>query len=167
MTTSEYFPPCWPNDADYLDGRTEVRVPPSTSLKAYWDTDVIDSNGVPPGTIIAVADAFTVRFRVELVGELWHCICGDWCFELKFTAIGDGTNFDLSDKLGQGEFEIKGWKGCDRRCIELVIVVPAGTIPAERCGTLYQVGATFALRCCDRDRPILVGYENLKEIEFY
>lgn len=158
---------CWPDDKDYLDGATELHVPPSTALKAYWDADVLDVNGVPPGTIIAVTDAFVVRFRVELVGELWHCICGNWCFELKFTAIGGGTNFDLSTLLPPGSFELTDWEGCKTRCIEVEVTVPAGTVPAERCSTLYEVGATFELRCCDRPRPVLVGYEAKEEIQFF
>lgn len=165
--TTPTNPPCWPDDSDYLDGRTEVRVPPATHLEAYWDTDVLDTNGVPPATIIRSSDGFKVRFRVELLGELWLCLCGHWCFELKFTAIGDGRNFDLSDLLSRDKFEIRDWKGCATRCIELCVEVPGGTVPAERCGTLYEVGATFALFCCDREYPILVGYEALEEIEFY
>lgn len=159
--------PCWPQDPDYLDGRTELKVPSSKALEAYWDADVNDTNGVPPGTIIDVTDPFVVRFRVELVGDLWHCVCGSWCFELKFSAIGDGPNFDLSSKLPAGVFDVNDWEGCKTRCIEVVYTVPPNTIPAANCGTLYEVGATFALRCCNRPRPILVGYEALEEIEFY
>lgn len=165
MTTNR--PPCWPNDPDYLDGREELRLPPERGTRAYWDADVLDTNGVPPGTIIAVTDAFDVRFRVELIGDLWRCLTGDWCFDLGFTAIGDGTNFDLANKLPAGVLDLKGWKGCDTTCIEVRYTVPAGTIPAEMCGTLYEVGAKFALRCCEGDRPVLVGYEAKEEIEFY
>jgi hypothetical protein len=158
---------CWPNDKDFLDGATELRLPSEKVLKAYWDADIIDTHGVKPGTIIAVTDPFVVRFRVELVGDLWHCIHGDWCFDLCFTAIGDGTNFDLSDKLPAGVLDIKGWDGCKDLCVERDYTVPARTIPADHCGTLYEVGAKFSLHCCDRDRPILVGYEALEEREFY
>lgn len=169
MAIDGFTSECWPNDKDYLDGVVELRLPASTALRAYWDADIFDQNGVPPGTIIAVTDAFLVRFRVELRGELWHCIHGDWCFELKFTSIGEGSNFDLSSKLPPGVFEKNGWDGCNPsdRCIDVSVLVPAGTIPAEHCGTLYEVGATFALRCCQRDRPVLVGYEALEELEFY
>jgi hypothetical protein len=158
---------CWPDDKDYLDGASELRVPPSTALKAYWDADIRDTYGVNPGTIIAVTDPFVVRFRVELIGDLWHCIRGDWCFELGFTAIGDGPDFDLSDKLPAGVLHRKDWDGCESRCIEVCYTVPPGTIPAESCGTLYEVGARFSLHCCKRERPILVGYEALEEREFY
>ena len=158
---------CWPNDQDYLDGATEIQVPSSTALKAYWDADVLDPYGVPPRTIIAATDPFVVRFRVELVGDLWHCVCGDWCFELLFRPFGPGDGFALSSKLPAGSFDLKDWVGCKTRCIEVEVTVPAGTVPAENCGSLYEVGATFALRCCNRPRPILTGFEDLETIEFY
>lgn len=41
-----------------------------------------------------------------------------------------------------------GWSGCHRRYIDLCVTVPPGTIPVGHCGTLYQVGAKFELRCC-------------------
>jgi len=158
---------CWPGDGDFEKGAVELRLPPETSLKAYWHAELLDSYGVPPGTIISVADPFEVRFRVELIGDLWHCIHGDWCFDLGFTAIGDGTNFDLSDKLPPGALDLKDWEGCATLCIEVRYTVPAGTIPAEACGTLYEVGAKFSLHCCKRERPILVGSQALEEREFY
>lgn len=33
--------PCWPEDTDWLDGRTEIFVS-SKHLRAYWDADIID-----------------------------------------------------------------------------------------------------------------------------
>jgi hypothetical protein len=158
---------CWPRDQDFLDGAVELRVPPSTALKARWDADLIDANGVKPNTIISIKDDFQVRVRVELTGELWNCICGNWCFDFGFTAIGAGTNFNLSDKLPAGALDVKDWEGCTTRCIKKVVTVPAGTIPADHCGTLYEVGARFAFFCCEGIRPILVGYESKCEIEFY
>jgi len=165
---------CWPDDQDYLDGATEIRVPSSAQLRAYWDADILDVNGVPPGTIISVEDGFVVRFRVELHGHLWRCMTGCWCFDIGFTAIGDGPDFNLSDKFAPGTFEIHDWKGCDTRCIEKSVPVPKETIPADACGTLYECGARFALHCCCEPdhqhrgkRPILVGYEALEEREFY
>ena len=158
---------CWPDDQDFLDGAVELAVPASTALKAYWDADLRDVNGVAPGTIISVQSDFQVRFRVELIGDLWHCICGDWCFDFGFTPIGAGTGFNLSSRLPAGTLDVSDWEGCKTLCVEKTVTVPAGTVQAEHCGTLYEVGARFALRCCDRERPILVGYETKCQVEFY
>ena len=112
---------CWPHDRDYLDGRTEIRLPSEALLRAYWDADILDSNGVPPPQIISIHDDFYVRFRIELSGGLWQCIAGDWDFDLGFTPIGKGTGFDLSDHLQAGTLQVKNWRGCDRHalCIQL------------------------------------------------
>jgi hypothetical protein len=158
---------CWPNDPDYLDGRTEVRLPSERLLHAYWDADILDANGIPPSTIISIADDFYARFRIELSGGLWACIAGDWDFDLGFTPIGKGTGFDLSDRLAPGTLQVRNWKGCELLCIELNVRVPAGTIPAEYAdGTLYEVGAKFQLHCCGKPAPV-VGYEALEEYQFY
>jgi hypothetical protein len=159
-------PPCWPNDPDWLDGKDEVNVPNGV-LRAYWDTDIVDANGVPPGTIIGSDDLFKVRFRVELVGDLWRCICGSWCFDVGFSPIGSGSGFYLSEVLKDPSvLEITGWEGCQTCCIELCVDVPPGTIPAGKCGTVYEVAAKYELHCCD-GHVALVGYEALEEYEFY
>ena len=158
-TTTPTKPPCWPGDPDYLDGFTEIFLPSEKYLKAYWDCDIIDDDKNPQDTIIESNEAFHVRFRVELKGRLWKCICGHWCFDLCFTAIGDGTDFNLSDHLPANlkeKLRICDWEGCKTRCIDICIDVPPGTIPAGYCGTLYQVGAKFELRCCgdcDCEKP--------------
>ena len=142
---------CWPNDKDYLDGATELFLPSEKYLRAYWDADILDDDKDPQDTIIESKEAFTVRFRVELKGKLWRCICADWCFDLGFTAIGDGKDFNLSDVLPadlKSKLKLCDWEGCDTLCIDVDIRVPGGTIPADYCGTLYQVGAKFELRCC-------------------
>jgi hypothetical protein len=61
---------------------------------------------------------------------------------------------------------VKAWKGCDTKCIELVVVVPANTIPTELCGTLYEAGAVFQLYCCGRGAAV-VGFEALEEYQFF
>jgi len=142
---------CWPDDIVNVAGATEIFLPSEKYLKAYWDADIIDDDKNPQDTIIESNEAFTVRFRVELKGRLWKCICGHWCFDLGFTAIGDGKDFNLSDVLPAAlkpDLRLCDWEGCDTTCIDLTITVPAGTIPADCCGTLYQVGAKFELRCC-------------------
>ena len=144
-------PPCWPGDPDYLDGFTEIFLPSERYLKAYWDCDIYDDDKNPQDTIIESKEVFQVRFRVELKGRLWKCICGHWCFDLCFTAIGDGKDFNLSDVLPanlKSKLKLCDWEGCDTTCIDVTIAVPGGTISADLCGTLYQVGAKFELRCC-------------------
>jgi hypothetical protein len=144
--------PCWPDDPDWLDGATEIFLPSDKYLKACWDADILDIDDKNvEDTIIESKEDFKVRFRVQLEGRLWKCICGHWCFDVGFTAIGDGPDFDLSDVLPDAlkpELRICDWQGCQTRCIEVCLTVPGGTIPSDYCGTLYQVGAKFELRCC-------------------
>ena len=123
--------PCWPHDNDWLDGRTEIFLT-SRHLRAYWDADIIDDDKNKHDNIIERNESFVVRFRVELKGRLWYCLCGHWCFNLGFTAIGKGEDFNLSDVLPDPkQLYIRDWKGCDTRCIEKYITVPAGVIPAD------------------------------------
>jgi hypothetical protein len=144
--------PCWPDDPDWLDGPTEIFLPSNKYLKAYWDADILDIDDKNvKDTIIEAKEDFKVRFRVELEGRLWKCITGHWCFDVCFTAIGDGKDFNLSDVLPDAlkpELKICNWTGCQTRCIYVCLTVPGGTIPAGNCGTLYDVGAKFELRCC-------------------
>jgi hypothetical protein len=143
-------PPCWPGPPDWFDGATEIELPSERYLKARWDADILDIDDANwRDTIIERKDTFKVCFRVELRGRLWKCICGDWCFDVGFTAIGDGPDFNLSDKLpNPSVLRLPNWKGCETRCVRICVTVPPDTIPVEACGTLYQVGAKFELRCC-------------------
>ena len=166
---------CWPDDPDYLDGTTELFLPSERYLKAYWDCDIIDDDKNKQDTIIESSEAFNVLFRVELRGKLWKCICGHWCFDLGFTAVGDGPDFNLSDVLPDNlkeKLRLCDWEGCQTQCIDITITVPPGTIPADYCGTLYEIGAKFELRCCggceDREHGHLAvaGHENQGEYMF-
>lgn len=147
--TVSQAPPA-PEKLDWLDGSTEILLPPERYLKAYWDADLLDIDDEDVhDTIIERKDAFKVRFRVYLKGRLWRCICGHWCFDVCFTAIGDGEDFNLSDVLPDPKkLQIPDWEGCKRLYLDFCVDVPPGTIPVGRCGTLYQVGAKFELRCC-------------------
>ena len=157
---------CWPDDPDYLDGATKIDLPSEKLLRAYWDVDIVDPEEEPSHNIIDAGDSFTVRFRLELQGDLWTCISGDWCFDLVFTPIGKGTGFDLSDLLGRDRLCRRGWRGCDGTCIYLAVEVPANTIPVDYLGTLYEVGGKFQLSCCGKAAPV-VGYEALEEYQFF
>ena len=168
-------PPCWPKE--WLDGATEIFLS-TKHLKAYWDADIIDDDENPHDTIIESHETFKVCFRVQLQGRLWKCICGHWRFDLGFTAIGDGKDFNLSDVLSDSDkqkLRLCDWEGCKTRCIERCIEVPAGTIPSANCGTMYEVGAKFELRCCGdcdcdndgkRSQLVVAGHERLGEYMF-
>ncbi len=138
-------------EPDWLDGATEIEVS-TRHLRAWWDADIIDLDDKNPhDTIIERKDPFAVRFRVYLRGRFWKCFCGHWCFDVGFTSIGDGKCFDLSDVLpNRSELQVADWKGCHGLYIEKWVTVPRDTIPVEHCGSLYQVGAKFELRCCGR-----------------
>jgi hypothetical protein len=174
MTTPVTAPPSWKDDQDYLDGRTEIELPSERYTKVYWDADILDlDDRNKHDTIIERRDPFEVRFRVYLKGRLWSCIGGDWSFDVGFTPIGDGgRRFNLSDVVADpSELRIRDWRGCRGHYIEKCVYVPGGTIPAEHCGTLYQVGAKFELRCCggreDRDSHLaVVGHEPQGEYMF-
>jgi hypothetical protein len=157
---------------DWLDGATEIELS-ARHLRAYWDADILDTDDKNKhDTIIERKDSFEVRFRVYLKGRLWKCICGHWCFDVGFTSIGDGPNFNLSDVLpDRSELQIKDWKGCDGLYLDVYVYVPRDTIPVEHCGALYQVGAKFELRCCggcedDYSHLAVAGHESLGEYMF-
>jgi hypothetical protein len=165
--------PATPELPDWLDGATEVLLPSRRHLRAYWDADILDIDDKNVhDTIIERSDAFEVRFRVYLKGRLWNCIGGRWCFDVGFTAIGDGPDFNLSDVLpNPDELHIPDWNGCRTRHIDLCVTVPPCTVPAESCGTLYQVGAKFELRCCgdygnERGEVAVAGHEPQGEYLF-
>ena len=49
--------------------------------------------------------------------------------------------------------------------------MPPGRIPADRCGTVYEVAAWFELRCCgdcddEKSHLAVAGYEALEEYQF-
>ena len=57
-------------------------------LHAYWDSEILDTSGVPSNRIIRVSDPFDVRFRIELRGPAWQCMAGDWQFDVRFDEQG-------------------------------------------------------------------------------
>src|ERR1700726_3657188 len=104
---------CWPNDPDYLDGKTEIEMPSERYTKVFWDADILDLDDKNQhDTIIGTEELFKVRFRVELRGRLWRCMTGDWLFDVGFKPIGPGRGFYLSSLLpGATGLEGKGWRG--------------------------------------------------------
>jgi hypothetical protein len=165
MTT----PPCWPNDPDYLDGKTELELPSQRYTKVFWDTDILDLDDKNKNdTILGTQELFQVRFRVELVGRIWQCMTGDWLFDVLFTSIGPGpAPFSLSSLLpGNPNFGYPGWRGCDTLCIERIVSVPPGTIMIPGDTQVFETVATVELRCCS-GHVAVSGYEALEEYQFF
>jgi hypothetical protein len=175
--TPECGPPsgrhCWPGEDDWHRAHTRIELPSERYLQAYWHTDVCDVDSPHPhDRIIERRDPFLIRFRVELKGRLWRCISGHWCFNVGFTAIGAGDDFNLSQHLPDPRvLQIPDWTGCKTRCIERTVRVPADTIPVGYCGTVYEVASWFELRCCggceDPNSHLAAsGFERLGEYQF-
>jgi hypothetical protein len=162
-TTSQ----CWPDDADYHEGKTEIELPSERYIKAFWHTHILDlDDEYKRDTLIGTQELFKVRFRVELVGRLWKCMSGDWVFDVSFTPIGRGGGFILSAVIPPDSLVVADWRGCDAPCIELVVEVPPGTIQVQGELEVYEVGVQYYLRCCDGHIAI-AGYEPLQEYEFF
>jgi hypothetical protein len=168
MTEQSVRSVCWPDDPDYLDGKTEIELPPRRYTQVFWDADILDLDDKNKADrIIGTEQAFAVRFRVELRGRLWRCITGDWMFDVGFKPIGPGRGFYLSSLLpGVAGFEYKDWRGCDTLCIEQYVTVPPGTIKIQGDTEVYEVAAKVELRCCD-GHVAVAGYEALEEYEFF
>jgi hypothetical protein len=65
-------------------------------LQAYFDSEILDTSGVPSPRILRVEDPFDVRFRIELAGPAWQCMAGDWYFDMRFDEQGGPADFKLS-----------------------------------------------------------------------
>ncbi len=159
---------CWPNDPDYLDGKTEIELPPERFTKVFWDADILDLDDKNKSdTILGTEELFKVRWRVELRGRLWNCITGDWYFDLGFTPIGREGAFLLSSLMpNDPNFTYPNWRGCDTLCIERVITVQPGTIKIPGDVEVFEVAGQIDMRCCDGHIAV-AGYEALEEYEFF
>lgn len=150
---------CWPG-VD-LDGYKELN-PPEPLFKLYWNAEILDVDGIQPNRIIRTTDDFVVRFRIEIVGDGWKCMAGEWRFDLAIDEQGGPQDFMLSSKLPAGALNEEGWRGCDSMCVEKDYRVPAGTIDPG----VYEITARFRLYCCDQPGPI-VGFDPLEEWMWY
>jgi hypothetical protein len=169
---------CWPAEDYWHRAHTRIELPAERYLRAFWHAEILDVDSRNPhDRIIERRDPFVVRFRVELEGRLWRCISGHWCFNVGFTSIGAGPDFNLSQRVqNPGEFQVPDWKGCDGLCIEKSVTMPAEAIPAEAipaecCGMVYEVAAWFELRCCGgcgdpKSQLACSGFERLGEYQF-
>ena len=158
---------CWPNDPDYLDGKTEIELPPERYTKVFWDADILDEDDRNKhDTILGSQELFKVRFRVELRGRLWKCITGDWLFDVGFTLIGREKSFFLSSLVNDPGFKYPNWRGCDTLCIDQTVTVPPGTIQLQDDTEVYETAAKVELRCCDGHIAV-AGDEALEEYQFF
>ena len=70
MTEQPVRSVCWPDDPDYLDGKTEIELPSRRYTQVFWDADIIDLDDKNKAdTILGTEQAFQVRFRVEMRGR--------------------------------------------------------------------------------------------------
>jgi hypothetical protein len=152
--------PCYTGDP--LDGYTVIDLPSEKYLRAFFDVDLLDASGRELKHIIDADEPFRVRFRVVLTGELWYCVCGDWCFDLGFTAIGSGGSFNLTQKINR-DIWVRNWRGCDTLCIEVEENVGPNVITPNECGNLYECGGWATLHCCNRGPIIVAAAEPLEE----
>jgi hypothetical protein len=110
---------CWPNDPDYLDGKTEIELPPERFTKVFkgrlWRCITGDW-------------LFDVGFT--LIGR-------------------EKSFFLSSLLPGNPNFGYPGWRGCDTLCIERIVEVPPGTIQLQDDTEVYETAAKVELRCCD------------------
>lgn len=148
-------------------GAVEINVPSSDALAARFDARVIDSEGKPPNCIIRSTDLYTVRFDVWLIGDLWNCMCGTFCFDLEYTIAGQpGENTDLGLILGR-EAEVE-FKGCERRHYTWHRQIAADAIYIdEKKGSTYELKARVVTRDPCGDPGPLVGKKALGDFVFF
>jgi hypothetical protein len=164
----QYPDPHRPPKDEY--GVIEVRKPPSSALDGYWRAELRDQYGVEPSSIISTQDPFVVAFHLWLSGDLWRCICGDWCFDMCFESIGGGHEFCLSDLPNiEPQLSVRDWVGCRPHALHFWVVVtcPPGTVPGGKKNKLYRVGATFQMLDACKKPAAVVGYQGLGEYQFY
>jgi hypothetical protein len=164
----DYLDPHHPPGHEY--GVIEIYKPPSHALGGKWYAEVRDEYGVAPETIISTQDYFKVSFHLWLSGDLWRCICGDWCFDLCCRPCGHGETVVLSDipELAP-QLMVLDWKGCMKDALHfwVTLTCPPGTIPAGRKNTLYDVKATFQMLDPCKEPTAVVGYQDLGQFQFY
>lgn len=157
-------------DVGPTQGSVEIYKPPSGALAGQWTAELRDSYGIEPGNIIRADDDFEVSFWVWLTGDLWKCICGDWCFDMDFEAIGRGPEFSLTDIAEiQPQLSLRDWKGCAPGALHfhVTVKVPAGKIPPGPKNTVYLVVASFQMLDPCGNPAAVVGHQVLGEYQFY
>ena len=164
----DYMDPHHPPGQEY--GVVEIYKPPSNALAGKWYAEVRDEYGVAPNTIISAQDSFQVSFHLWLSGDLWRCICGDWCFDMCWQPCGHGETVVLSEIPDLApQLMVLDWKGCVKDALHfwVTLTCPPGTIPAGHKNTLYDVSATFQMLDPCKEPAAVVGYQDLGRFQFY
>jgi len=128
----------------------EVEIVPPGGLTASLEATVHEGNPqLPPTDIVTENQAIIVRVRWCIHGDLRHHLCGTWCVKVAWESCGDGP---------EGHQVIRvPFDPClpDDVCYEKDITIPAGTLPAGECGTVYCFCVTLssAYECQNTQYP--------------
>ena len=128
---------------DWLDGSTEIELS-ARHLRAYWDADIIDVDDKNKyDKIIERKDPFEVRFRVYLKGRLWKLYLRPLVLRRRLHRDREGCGLQPLRRpvrpVGTPDQGLERLRRAVHRAV--TVYVPGGTIPAEHCGTLYEVAA--------------------------
>lgn len=140
---------CWPDDPDWPGAALWRDVPLAGERDSglYFDASLLDHTGHSLPDSFDIGQAFQVHFRTETIPRhAWNEVSGTWNFDLNFTPIGGGSEFNLSDILKGSALQVVGWSGKGTDCVELTVSVSPNVLPGSSTPTLYQVGATMMLR---------------------
>lgn len=132
----------------------EIYKPVDDPLKGYLVAEVYE-DGKRSNHIIREDQHWSVRVWWWLDGDLWECICGNWCLKLHFESIGHGEEF--SEPYGDGfkipldpckrhyHYDFKFWYDKFKpKCAvpyKMVVTLTYETL----CGTRGQMGGHYEL----------------------
>ena len=171
MTRQPVRSVCWPDDPDYLDGKTEIELPSRRYTQVFWDADIIDLDDKNK------ADA-DPRHGTGLPGALPRRNAGK---ALAVSSPATGCSTSASSRSGRDPASTcrrfspatrdsrSRTGGAATGCASSSISdVPPDTIKLRdgQDTEVYEVAAKVELRCCD-GHVAVAGYEALEEYEFF
>lgn len=112
--------------------RCEVEIVPPGGLTATLEATVHEgAPELPPTEIVAENQDILVIVRWCIHGDLRHHLCGTWCVKVAWESCGDGPEGH--------EIEHLPFDPClpDNECYKKEVRIPAGTLKAFECGTVY------------------------------
>ena len=117
---------------------------------------------VLPYHVIRIDSDWTVHVEWAFKGHLSKLICGTWCINVLLESIGPGPELRLPDPAHRVKLD-----PCGDGHYELWCHIPAGTVPADACGSPYKcvVSITFE-DYCERPGPI-AGFVETPLLQFY